>query len=133
MICYATIHTCRRWKWTFSCIVSWLLTIMTYHWSSSSSKSSYTSSSSSVAISISSRCVVMRYLIILHEIILWLRGIVLRMHNVTVLLRRVICGWYLVKMWCNFPYYHFCLHPIGVRCSFLHQIHCLSIFFIMAH
>jgi hypothetical protein len=40
MVCCATIHTCRRWKWTIPCIMSWLLEVMAYYWPSASSKSS---------------------------------------------------------------------------------------------
>jgi hypothetical protein len=63
---------CRRWKWTFSFIVSWYFTFMAYHWSSASFQASSTSSSTSIASSISSQGIVPRNLIILREIILWL-------------------------------------------------------------
>jgi hypothetical protein len=105
-----TIHTCDRWKLELYCIVSWLLKVMAYHQSSTSSKASSTSISSLI----SSRCVVLWHLIILCEIILWLCGIVLQLRNVILLWHSVIWGWYLVKLWCNFPCHHLFLHPISV-------------------
>jgi hypothetical protein len=72
MVCCTTIHTCRWWKWTLPCIMSWLLEVVAHYWTSSSSKSSSTSSSTSVSTSISSWCIVLRYLVILCGVILWL-------------------------------------------------------------
>jgi hypothetical protein len=39
MICCVTVHTCHWWKWTIPCIMSWLLVVVEYYWSSTSSKS----------------------------------------------------------------------------------------------
>jgi hypothetical protein len=82
MVCCATIHTCRRWKWKIPCIMSWLLEVVAHYWSSSSSKSSSASSSTFVSTSISSWCVVLGYLVILCGVILWLCIIVLRLRIV---------------------------------------------------
>jgi hypothetical protein len=59
-----TIHTCYGWKWTISCIMSWLLTVVANYWP-------YASTSTSESTSISSWCIVLGYQVILHEIILW--------------------------------------------------------------
>jgi len=133
MVCCVTIHACRRWKCTFPYIVYSLLEVMAHYWSSNSSKASSTSTSTSVSSSISSRCIVLSHLIILHRFVLWMHVIILRLCNVVILLRIIIWRWYLVKIRCNFPYHHFFLHPIGVWCSFPHQIHCPAMFVIMAN
>ena len=121
-----TIHTSHWWKWTLSCIVSWLLTIVTYHWSSTSSKASSLSSSTSVASSIPSRSVILRLLVIVC-------GIKLRLHSVVWLLCSVVLGWYLIKMGFSLPNHHFFMYPICIWCSLPHQLHGSTIFFIMAY
>jgi hypothetical protein len=140
-------HTRPRWKWKLSCIVSWLLTVVAYHWFFASSKASSSSSSTSLSRSISSRCIVLGPLVILSGTIVWLRSIVLQLHSVMLLLHNVILllhsviillhsviwGWYLVKMWCNFLGHHLCMHPISICCSFPHQVHGLAIFVIMVY
>jgi hypothetical protein len=73
VICCATMHTCHRWKWTVSCIMSRLLTIVADYCPSSST-------STSESTSISFLCIVLGYMVILRGIILWLCIIVLRLH-----------------------------------------------------
>jgi hypothetical protein len=107
MVCYTTIHACRRWKWTFPCIVSYTLIVMAYYWTFSSSKSSSTSSSTSASSSFSSWCIILRHLIILHEVILWLHVIILRLCS-------VVWRWYLVELRCILSCHHFLMHPIGI-------------------
>jgi hypothetical protein len=104
MVRCATIHTRCWWKWTFPCIMSRLLAIMTYHWSSTSSKTSSHSSSTSVACSISSQRVILRCLIILCGIVLrlccivlWFCGIIWLLCSIILLLRSVV--W--VGTWLN--------------------------------
>jgi hypothetical protein len=79
MVCCATIHTCRRWLWTISCIVSRFLTVVTNYWSSTSSKSSSSMTSSSEAsyVSLIISCGVLYYGAL---IVLWLHIIVLWWH-----------------------------------------------------
>jgi hypothetical protein len=127
MVRCTTLHTCRKWKWILSCIIPWLLIVMEYHRSYSSSVSSSTLSFTSIANLISSRCIVLWHLVILHEIILWLCGNVLQLHSFILLWCNFIWGWYLVKLWCKFIWgwylfklwcdfhcHHLYLHPIGV-------------------
>jgi hypothetical protein len=114
MVYYATIHTCHWWKWKIPCIMSWLLAVVTHYWTSASSKSSSNSSSTSVATSISSWCVVLRYLIILCGVILWSHVVVLWLHIIILLLHIVIWWWYLFELRCNLSYHHFFLHPISI-------------------
>jgi hypothetical protein len=103
MVCCTTVHTCHRWKWTFPFIMFWLLIVVAHYWTSASSKSSSTSSSTSLASSISSWCVVLRQLIILHGVILWLCIVILRLQSVVLLLCIIIWRWYLVELWCSLP------------------------------
>jgi hypothetical protein len=101
MVCCTTVHTCHRWKWTFPCIMSWMLEVVAHYWTSTSSKSSSTSSSTSISSSISSWCIVLRHLIILHGVILWC---VLLYCGCAccILCCIVVWRWYLVKLRCNF-------------------------------
>jgi hypothetical protein len=121
MVCCATIHTCRWWKWTIPCIMSWLLEVVEHYWSSASSKSSSTSSSTYVSTLISSWCVVLGYLVILHGVILWLCIIVLQLHIVVLflciivlLLNIVVWWWYLDELRCSLSCHHFYLHSISI-------------------
>jgi hypothetical protein len=77
MIQSTKIHTSCWWKWTFPCIMSWFLTVVTYHWSSPSSESSSCLSSTFVASSISSRHIILRFVIVLHGILRRLHYVVL--------------------------------------------------------
>jgi hypothetical protein len=77
MVYYMTVHTCHWWKWTIPCIISCLLVIVAHYWSSTSSKYSSASSSTFVSTSISSSCIVLGYLVILCEVILWLCMVIL--------------------------------------------------------
>ena len=120
--------------------MSWLLTIVTYHWSSTPSETSSGSSSSSIAYSISSQCIILRHLIVLHGILLRLCCIVLQLcvivwllRSIILLLRSVVWWWNLAKLWCGLPNHHFFLHPIHILCPLSHQIHSSTIFIIMAH
>jgi hypothetical protein len=72
MVYCTTIHTCHQWKWTIPCIMPWFLAVVSHYWSSTSSKSSSNSSFPYVSTSISSSCIVLGYLVILHVLILWL-------------------------------------------------------------
>jgi hypothetical protein len=140
MIRCTTIHTSHWWKCTFSFIVSWLLTVVTYHWSSTSSKTSSFSSSTSLSRSIPSWCIILRRLVILcgvvvglQCVVLWLRHVICLFHNIILLLRSVVWCWYLVKKRCVFPDHHFFLHPICIRCPLSHQLHGYTVFVIMAY
>jgi hypothetical protein len=62
MICCVTIHTCRRWLWTISYIMSRFLKVVTDYWSSSSMASS--SEACSLFFIISARCIILWCLII---------------------------------------------------------------------
>jgi hypothetical protein len=140
MVRCTTIHTSGWSKWTFPCVMSHLLTIVTYQWSSTSSETSLGSSSTSVAYSISSRCIILRSLIILRGIVLrlchvviWLCISVWLLCNNVLLLRSVVWSWKLIELWHFCPNHHFGLHSICVRCPFLHQFHSSLVFVIMAH
>jgi hypothetical protein len=98
MVCCATVHTCRRWKWKIPCIMSWLLEVVAHYWSYASSESSSASSSTNVSTSITSRCVVLGYLVILCEIILRLHIVVLWLHIVVLWLHIVEWWWKLVEL-----------------------------------
>jgi hypothetical protein len=113
------IHTSCWWKWTFHCIMSRFLTIVRYHWSSTSSKTSSHSSFIYIADSISSQCVILRHLIILRGgvlrfccVVLQMCGIIWLLHSIILLLHSVVWGWNLIKLWCRFPSHHFFLHSI---------------------
>jgi hypothetical protein len=114
MVYYARVHACCWWKWNFPCIISWLLVVVEHYWTSASSKSSSTLYSTSISNSISSRYVVLRYLIILHEVILWLHIVVFWLHSFILLLNIIIWRWYLVKLRCNFPRHYFFSPLIGI-------------------
>jgi hypothetical protein len=140
MVLCVIVHTIFWWKWAFYCIMSWFLTVMTYHWSSTSSKTSSFSSSPYVACSISSRCVILRRLIILCGIVLrlcyvvlWLCVIVWLLRSIILLLCNVVWSWNLIKMWCNLSSHHFFLHSICILFPFSHQLHGSTIFVIVAH
>jgi hypothetical protein len=140
MVWCMTIHTCCWWKWTFPCIMSRLLTIVKYHWSSISSKTSSCSSSTFVACPIPSWCTILRHLIILHDIVLrlscvvlWLYNIIWLLRNIILLLRSVVWRWNLTKMRCGLPSHHFYLHFICIWCPFSHHLHGSAIFVVVAH
>jgi hypothetical protein len=114
MVYSAPIHTCCWWNWIIHCIMSWLLELMEHYWSSSSSKSSYVLSSTSVSTSISLRCVVLGYLVILREVILWLCVIVPRSHIVVLWMHIVVWWWHLDELRRNLPCHHLYLHPVSV-------------------
>jgi hypothetical protein len=69
MVCCAKIHTCRRWLWIISCIMSRFFTVVTSYWSSTSSKSSSSMASSYEASYISliffTRCTILWCLVVL--------------------------------------------------------------------
>jgi hypothetical protein len=90
IVCYVPIHACCRWKWEFPCVVAWMLVVMEYCSTSTSSKSSSTWSSTSVSCSVSSHCIVLRHLIILRRVIMWLDVIIIRLHNVILMLCNVV-------------------------------------------
>jgi hypothetical protein len=129
----ATIHTSCWRKWTFLCIMFWLLTIVTCDWSSAMYETSYGLSSSSVAYAITCRHVILWCLIILHGIVLGLCRVVLWLHVVVGLLVSVVWGWGLVELGHCLPSHHFGMYSICIRCSFLHQLHSYAIFVVVAH
>jgi hypothetical protein len=114
MVCCTIVHTCHWWEWIFPCIMSWMLEVVAHYWSSTSSKSSSTSSSTFVSNLISLWCIVLRYLIIMCEVLQWLHSIVLWLCSVVLWLCNIIWRWYLVEMRCIFPCHHFYFHPIGI-------------------
>jgi hypothetical protein len=74
MVFYAKIHTCRKWLWTISSIVFGFLTVVKNYRSSTSSKASSSTTSSSEAsffsLIISTRCIILRSLIVLWTFII---------------------------------------------------------------
>jgi len=106
---------------------------MAHYRISSMYKASSTSSSSYVPNAISMRCIVLRYLIILHMVILRLRSVVLRLCVVILLWNRIILWWCLIKLRWNFTWHHFSLHPLCVWRPFPHQIHCYAVFVIVPY
>jgi hypothetical protein len=114
MVCCATVHTCRWWKWKIPFLMFWLLEIVAQYWSFASSKSSSTSSSTSVFTSISLRCIVLGYLVTLCGFILWLCIIILWLCIVVFLLHIVVWWWYLVELRRNLSCHHFFLKPISI-------------------
>jgi hypothetical protein len=140
MVRCTIVHTSGWWKWTFPCVMSWLLIVVTYHWSSTSSKTSSGSSSTSIACSISSRRVILRCLIMLRGIVLRLCRVVPRLHviiwllhSVILMLRSVVWSWNLIKLWRCLPSHHFSLHSICVGYPFSHQFYSFEVFVIVAH
>jgi hypothetical protein len=114
MVCCVTVHTCRWWKWTFPCIMSWLLEVVAHYWTSASSKSSSTSSSTSVSTSISSQVhctevpdyTAQGYIVAAHCCI-----VVAHCYIVVCI---IVWWWYLVELRCNLSCHHFFLHPISI-------------------
>jgi len=110
-----------------------MLEIMTYYWTSSSSKSSSTSSYTSVPTSISSWCVVLRYMIILRLVIPWLCIVVLLLRNIILRLGMTIWRWYLIELWIKFLCHHLFLHPISISISLSHQFQGSAFLVIVTH
>jgi hypothetical protein len=118
MVRCMTIHTSRWWQWTFPCVMSWLLAIVTCDRSSTMSETSSGSSCSSISCAITSRCIILWCLIILRgivlglcRVVLWLRVIVGLLCSIILLLRSVVWGWGLIELWCCLPSHHFSLVP----------------------
>jgi hypothetical protein len=98
-----------------------LLKIMTCDSSSTTSETSSGSSSSSVAYSITSQHVILWFLTILHNIVLGLCQVVLRLHviigflcKIVWLLRSVVWSLGLIELRHCFPSHHFGLYPICI-------------------
>jgi hypothetical protein len=128
-----TVHTSCWRQWAFPCIMSQLLTIVTHDWSSATSKASSGSSSSSIAYSVPSLHVIWWCLVVLRGIILGLRGlycgcVLLYGCSVVLLLCSIVWSWGLIELGHCLPSHHFGLYPVGIQCSFPHQLHSSAIF-----
>jgi hypothetical protein len=112
MVCCATVHTCRRWKWTFPCIMSWMLQL--WHTNGPLPLPNPPLPRPHLYIQF--------YLLVVcctevpdytargYTMVVCYYIAVVQCYTI---LCSIVWRWYLVKLRCNFPCHHFFLHPIG--------------------